>query len=157
MNKRATTKTKRDARPSDNGAERAARRKATDTRAQAAARKLAILAARTAAEDKCEEILALDLRGMSPICDFFVIATGTSDRQMRAVADHIEAEAARTGERPYRVSGREDGTWIVIDFVDTVVHLFDTEHRRYYDLEMLWGDAPRVNWQRATRRKPAEA
>lgn len=113
----------------------------------AAARKLAIEAARLAADDQCEDILVLDLRDMSPVCDYFMIATGTSDRQMRAVADHIEEMAAGMGESAYSVSGRMEGNWIVIDFVDTVIHLFDPDHRRYYDLEMLWGDAPKVRWQ----------
>lgn len=111
-------------------------------------RALAIEAARTAAEDKCEEIVVLDLRGVSPVCDYFVIATGTSDRQMRAVADHIEVAARAHNERPFRTAGLVEGQWIVLDYVDIVVHLFDPEHRRYYDLELLWGDAPRVKWEK---------
>lgn len=124
------------------------------TRRALTPRDLAILAARTADEDNCEEIALLDLRGLSPVCDFFVIATGTSDRQMRAVADHIETAARQHGERPYRTSGLTEGQWIVLDYVDVVVHLFDPEHRRYYDLEMLWGDAPRVKWEKRARKKP---
>lgn len=114
-------------------------------------KQLAIEAARTAEEDKCEEIVVLDLRGVSPVCDYFVIATGTSDRQMRAVADHIEAMARGLNERPFRTSGLNEGNWIVLDYVDIVVHLFDPEHRKYYDLEMLWGDAPRVKWERRAK------
>jgi len=140
------------------GAKRAPRPR----RAAAAARRsreLAIAAARIADQNNCEEIVVLDLRGVSPVCDYFVIATGTSDRQMRAVADHIVEAAREAGDRPLGVSGLTEGTWIVIDFVDTVVHIFDPQHRRFYDLEMLWGDAPRVRWKRPARaaKKAGEA
>lgn len=113
-----------------------------------AAREFAVEIARVAHEDQCEDILVLDLRGISPVCDFFVIATGTSDRQMRAVVDHIEVTGKPRGEKPYGVAGYEEGTWIVVDYVDVVVHLFDPERRLYYDLESLWGDCPRVKWER---------
>jgi len=104
------------------------------------------LTARIAEQNHAEDILILDLRGISSVADFFVIATGTSDRQMRAIADQIEQEGKAMGQRPYGVSGYENGTWILVDYVDVVAHLFDPERRRYYDLELLWGDAPRVDW-----------
>ena len=104
------------------------------------------LSARIAEENRAEDVLILDLRGLSAIADFFVIATGTSDRQMRAIADQIEQEGKAVGQRPYRVSGYENGTWILVDYVDVVVHLFDPQRRTYYDLELLWGDAPRIDW-----------
>jgi ribosome-associated protein len=112
-----------------------------------AARTFAIDAARLMAEDRCEDILILDLRGISPICDYFVIGTGTSDRQMRAVADHVEAMAKARNEKPFGVAGYEEGGWIVIDYVDVVIHLFAGEQRAYYNLETLWGDSPRVKWE----------
>ena len=115
-------------------------------RAAEVAREFAIEAARIMQSDQCEDILILDLRGISPICDFFVIATGTSDRQMRAVVDHVEEMGRARGEKPYGVAGYEEGTWIVVDYVDVVMHLFDPEYRGYYDLESLWGDSPRVPW-----------
>ena len=115
-------------------------------RAAEVARQFAIDAARIMREDQCEDILILDLRGISPICDFFVIATGTSDRQMRAVVDHIEEMGRSRGEKPYGVAGYEEGIWIVVDYVDVVMHLFDPDRRSYYDLESLWGDSPRVEW-----------
>ena len=111
-----------------------------------AARRFAIDAARLMREDQCAEIVALDLVGVSPICDYFVIGTGTSDRQMRAVADHIKQMAAARGEKPYVVDGYEEGVWIIVDFVDTVIHLFDEERRLYYDLDSMWGDRPRIDW-----------
>lgn len=113
-----------------------------------AARKFAIAAARLAQDGNCEEIIVLDLRGVSPITDYFVIATGTSDRQMRSVADDIIEHGRTTGDKLYRQAGEESADWIVLDFVNVVVHLFDMEHRRYYDLELIWGEAPRVRWQR---------
>jgi len=126
--------------PSNEGI-RAARRIA-----EAKARELAVRTAAIADADKCSDVVVLDLRGLSPICDYYVIATGTSDRQMRAVSDNIEEMGRGLGEKPFRVTGRNEGTWIVVDYVDVVVHLFDAEHRRYYDLELLWGDAPKVDW-----------
>jgi ribosomal silencing factor RsfS len=60
------------------------------------------------------------------------------------------AEAAKSGQRPYKTAGLESSQWIVADFVDVVVHLFDEAHRKYYDLELIWGDAPRLRWRRRT-------
>jgi ribosome-associated protein len=113
-----------------------------------AAREFAIECARTMEEDKCENIVVLDLRGVSPICDFFVIATGTSVRQMRAVTDHIKDMARQRGEKPYSVSGYDESAWIVVDYIDVILHMFDEEQRAYYDLDSLWGDSPHVKWQR---------
>lgn len=112
-----------------------------------AAREFAVDCARLMHADKCEEIVVLDLRGVSPICDFFVIANGTSDRQMRAVSDHIRELGKERGEKPFGVSGYDEGTWIVVDFVDVIIHLFDGEHRAYYDLDSLWGDGGAVDWE----------
>lgn len=111
------------------------------------ARTFAIDCARILRDDKCEDIVVLDLRGVSPICDFFVIATGTSDRQMRAVTDHVKHMAKERGESPYNVSGYDESTWIVMDYVDVILHLFDGDQRAYYDLDSLWGDSPHVNWE----------
>jgi ribosome-associated protein len=123
------------------------RTKTTDAEKQKA-RDLAIEAARLAADSNCEDVVVLDLQGQSPVTDYYVIATGTSDRQMRSVADDIERHGAANGSPAWRTAGLDSATWILLDFVDVVVHLFDAEHRPYYDLELLWGDAPRVEWQR---------
>lgn len=131
-----------------NQAEAAEAMRPTAARPVEAAQALAVDVARLMADDRCEDILVLDLRGVSPICDYFVIGTGTSDRQMRAVADHIEEMARGRGEKPYGVAGYQDGRWIVVDYVDVVIHLFDGEYRSYYNLETLWGDCPRVAWER---------
>ena len=127
------------------------------TKKSDAAREFAIAAARLAKHDNCEDIIVLDLRGVSPITDYFVIATGTSDRQMRSVADDIAEHGKKNDHKLWKMAGEETSEWIVMDFVDVVVHLFDAQHRRYYDLELIWGEAPKVRWQqRATKAKPAE-
>jgi ribosome-associated protein len=82
-----------------------------------------------------------------PMADFFVLATGTSPRQMRTVCDEIQALAAKQGVKLFSRSGYEGQTWIAVDFVDVVVHVFGPEARMYYDLDNLWGDAPKVNWE----------
>lgn len=103
--------------------------------------------ARTVSENRCEDTVVLDLRGLSSVADFFVIATGTSDRQMHATLAEVEDFARTVGRRPFRVADSSSASWILADYVDVIVHLFDARHRAHYDLEALWGDAPRVNWQ----------
>jgi ribosome-associated protein len=117
-------------------------------------RKLAIEAARIAEDLNCEEIVVLDLSEVSPVADYFVIATGTSPRQMTTVADGIAEHGGSVGQRVWKTAGRAGGEWIVLDFVDVVVHIFDQAHRRYYDLELIWGDAPKVRWKKPQPRKP---
>ena len=96
--------------------------------------------------NRAEDIVILDLRTISSFADFFVIATGTSDRQMRAITDRIEEYGLSVGQKRYGLSGYENSNWILVDYIDVVIHLFDAERRQYYDLELLWGDAPRVDW-----------
>jgi len=115
------------------------------------ARAFAVCCARVMEENRCEQIVILDLRGISPVCDYFVIATGTSERQMRAVADHVRERGKEIGERPYRTSGYDEATWIVLDYVDVVVHVFNDHQRAYYDLDSLWGDSPHVPWEQSSR------
>jgi len=102
--------------------------------------------ARVVEDNRADDVVILDLRGLSSVADFFVIATGTSDRQMRAIADQIKEYGKTVGQSQYGLSGYEAATWVLVDYVDVVIHLFDAERRRYYDLELLWGDAPRVKW-----------
>lgn len=103
-------------------------------------------AARIAEAKLAEDIVVMDLRGLSSITDFFVICTGTSDRQMRTVADRIAEYGRRVARRPFHVEGYEIAQWILMDYVDAVIHIFDRQRREYYDLELLWGDAPRLDW-----------
>jgi ribosome-associated protein len=109
-----------------------------------ATKAFALSAAKVAAERHCSDITVLDLRGKSPATDYFVIATGTSDRQMRTVADEICEAAREQGLKRFGRAGYEQARWILLDFVDVVIHLFDSEYRDYYDLDLLWGDAEKL-------------
>jgi ribosome-associated protein len=121
----------------------------------AEARRFALAAAKIADERRCSDIVVLDLRGKSPATDYFVIATGTSDRQRRTVADEVCEAARERGWQRFGSAGYEQGRWILLDFVDVVIHVFDAEYRDYYALEMLWGDAKKLKWERPARsRKP---
>jgi len=119
-------------------------------------RRLAVALARTCAENRCRDVVVMDLRRLSPVTDFFVLATGTSDRQMRAAAGHARDAAKVLDERPFGFEGADSGRWVLQDYVEVVLHLFNDESRRYYDLELLWGDAPRVNWQRGWKPRETE-
>ena len=110
------------------------------------AKAFAQAAARLANERHCTDIAVLDLQGTSPATDYFVIATGISDRQMRTVADEISQAGRECGFQRFGRAGYDQGRWILLDFVDVVVHLFDGEYREYYDLELLWGDAERIDY-----------
>jgi ribosome-associated protein len=111
---------------------------------EAEARRFAKAAAQLAEERHCSNIVVLDLKGKSPATDYFVIATGTSDRQRRSTADEICEAARKRGRQRFGSAGYEQGRWILLDFVDVVIHIFDAEYRDYYDLELLWGDAKKL-------------
>jgi ribosome-associated protein len=99
----------------------------------------------TAAESrKAADIVALDIQPLSSVADHFLICSGSSDRQVKAIADAIREELSKQGEKPLAIEGYQEGTWILIDCVDLVIHVFDEETRRFYDLERLWGRAERV-------------
>ena len=115
-------------------------------------RTFALDAARVAAGRHCSDIVVLDLKGKSPATDYFVIATGTSDRQMRAVADEICDAAKEQGQQRFGRAGYEQARWILLDFVDVVIHIFDKEYRGYYDLELLWGDAMQLKWDKSLKK-----
>jgi len=122
------------------------------------ARSFALAAAKVADERNCSNILVLDLKGKSPATDYFVIVTGTSDRQMRTVSDEICKAAREQGRQRFGSAGYEQGRWILLDFIDIVIHIFDAEYRDYYDLELLWGDAKRLKWEKPKRsRKPRKS
>jgi ribosome-associated protein len=117
-------------------------------RAVSQTERFAVEVARTCRDDHCENVLVLDVRGVSTLTDFIVIASGTSDRQMHSVLRHCE-ELGRASKSPaVRTASDERATWLVADFVDVTLHLFEPQTRSHYDLEMLWGDAPRVEWER---------
>ncbi len=108
------------------------------------ARAFALAAARLARDTQTTDLAILDLRQLSTLADYFVVGTSRSDRQARAVLDAIEVEARSLGRRPLSPPNNMSAAWMLADYVDVVVHLFDAEHRKYYDLDGLWGDAPRV-------------
>ena len=116
------------------------------------AKAFALAAAEVAAGRRCKDIVVLDLKGKSPATDYFVIATGTSDRQMRTVADEICESARKHGLQRFGRAGYEQARWILLDFIDVVIHIFDSEYRDYYDLELLWGDAKRLKLERTSKK-----
>ncbi|MCD4690642.1 ribosome silencing factor [bacterium] len=98
--------------------------------------------AELALSKKAENVVALDLRGLSSSCDFFVICHGMSDVQVKAIADAIRDGIRDDGQHVWHTEGYEARQWILLDYVDVVVHVFEVERRDYYQLERLWGDAP---------------
>lgn len=112
----------------------------TDSPALAAAK----VAAEAALGKKAEEVMILDVRGLTSYADYFVLATGTSDRQVKAIADAIEEDLKKAGHRSLGVEGYERGHWVLIDFGDVVAHVFYEETRNLYDIEGLWAEAPRI-------------
>jgi len=118
----------------------------------AEAKAFALAAAQLADGRHCSDIVVLDLKGKSPATDYFVIVTGTSNRQMRTVADEISEAAREQGLQRFGRAGYEQARWILLDFIDVVIHIFDSEYRDYYDLELLWGDARRLKWDRDLRK-----
>lgn len=126
-----------------------------DPTRESAARSLAIEIARLLRDDKCTDIVVLDLRGISQATDYFIVASGTSQRQMRSAGLHAEELARERESKPISHNlAEKDANWFVLDFVDVVVHIFEPETRAFYDLEMLWGDADHVEWQRPDAFKP---
>jgi len=102
------------------------------------------LCALAADSKKAEDIVVLDVGPLSSVADHFFICSGASDRQVRAIADAIEEELTQNGEKPLAMEGYHKGTWVLIDCADVIVHVFDDETRRFYNLERLWHRAARV-------------
>ncbi len=103
---------------------------------------LAKRAAELVLEKKCEQVKILDLRGLTSVTDFFVIATADSERKAKAAAEHLNEELKADNERPLHIEGMDTMHWILLDYVNVVVHIFMPDERRFYDLESLWSDAP---------------
>ena len=119
------------------------------------ARDIAITCARIADDKKAENIVVLNLHKLTFITDFFVIATGFNRPQLQAIADDIEKRMKEADVRCLGREGYNEAIWILMDYGDVVIHLFDEEARKTYDLEMLWGDAPRARWKRRSPKSPA--
>lgn len=106
---------------------------------------------------KAKDIVLIDMREVSEIADYFVICTGESDLQIKAIVDGVEEDVRKTtGERPWRTEGFESRQWVLIDYVDVVVHVFDQERRSYYNLERLWADAPIEEISEGSQRAEAQ-
>jgi ribosome-associated protein len=93
---------------------------------------------------KAESVVVLDVRGLTSIADAFIICSGRSNRQVSAVADHVERFLKQKGIRPLSVEGRKEGHWVLMDYGQVIIHVFYTETRSFYDLEGLWVDAKRI-------------
>jgi ribosome-associated protein len=116
-------------------------------------RKLALLCRKLADNKKAEDIVVLDVRKLSSVTDYFVIASGTSEPHLRAITDEItEKLRLDCGLKPRAVDGTVRAAWLVLDFLDVIVHVMRTDMRGRYDLEGLWGDAPRVRPRRTCQR-----
>jgi ribosome-associated protein len=110
------------------------------------ARKLAVVAAQAAADKKAQDILLLDVSERLVITDCFVIASAPNERQVQAIVDNIEEKMSAIGTSPVRREGAREGRWVLLDFVDVVVHVQHNEERSFYGLERLWKDCPRIEF-----------
>ena len=112
------------------------------------AKQRALVAARTAEDNRGRDIVILDLREVTPVFDYFVLANGTSRRQLHAMSEEIDhALEQGLGDHRMGIEGYEESRWILLDYGDVVVHLFEPETRAYYALEELWGQAKRVPFE----------
>ena len=108
----------------------------------------AVEAARAADAKGGRDIVVLHVGPVLAVCEHFVIASGSNTRQVRTIAEEVEDRVAKAGgPRPIRVEGKNDLQWVLLDYGDFVVHVFLDEARRYYDLERLWSDVPRLDWR----------
>ena len=109
------------------------------------------LAGRAALEKKADDVVLLDLSGVSGYADFLVVASGTNERQLEAIADGVEESLRKSGRRLVGSEGNKSSRWQLLDFGDVVVHVFHEEERGHYDLEGLWADAPRIRLKDESR------
>jgi ribosome-associated protein len=115
---------------------------------QAELRTFAVEAARLLDARHCDDVRLLDVRGLNQVCDYVLLGSGTSDRQMKSLAQELIGLGQEHDNCVYRSNRDTAVTWVVVDFVDVVAHLFEPALRSYYDLEALWSDATEVRWQR---------
>jgi len=110
-------------------------------------RQWAVVAARAADSKLARDVVVLDVAEVLSLCGWFVIASAGNERQVKAVCDEVEEQvAAAGGPRPRRIEGLQDREWVLMDYGDLVVHVFQDEQREFYDLERLWADVPRLDW-----------
>jgi len=118
--------------------------KSSETTKRFGSAEFTVEAGRLLSERHCEDVVLLDVTGLSQVCDYVLIATGTSDRQMKSVASEIATVGKEVDFPAFRKNIDTGATWIVVDFISVVVHLFEPARRAYYDLEDLWADAKRI-------------
>ncbi|GAA4416952.1 ribosome silencing factor [Actinokineospora soli] len=111
------------------------------------ARELALVAAAAAADKKATEVVVLDVSAQLVITDCFVIASAANERQVGAIVDNVEEKMREAGTKPVRREGAREGRWVLLDFVDVVVHIQHADERSFYGLERLWKDCPRVPFE----------
>ena len=104
----------------------------------------AFLCAEASLDHKAIDLVILEVKKLSSFADYFVIASGTSDRQVQAIASRIEEKLSKQGVFPLGVEGKREGRWVLLDYGDVVIHIFYHPIREFYDLERLWSDAPRI-------------
>jgi ribosome-associated protein len=97
-----------------------------------------------ALEKKACDLVVLDVRELTSIADYFIICSGRSDRQVQSIAQGLQEDALEEGFKPFAVEGTQRGHWVLMDFSDVIVHIFYEPVREFYDLDGLWGDAPRA-------------
>ena len=130
----------------DEGSASVERTSASLSSAGVPALEVARAAADAASFKGAEDITIVDLTELSDVCDYFVIATGSNTRMVDAIVDEVEEQVAKScGEHPFSIEGREERSWILMDYGSVIVHSFTPEAREYYRLEKLWGDAPRLD------------
>jgi ribosome-associated protein len=123
----------------------------------ATVRDLVRLAVRAAEEKKAKDLRAIDVRGLSSVTDYMIVATGSSDTNVRAIAESVREKLGEKGERPFSVEGLQDGTWVLLDYVDFVVHVFLADKRLFFGIEELWADAKTVPVPALAAKTPARA
>ncbi len=107
---------------------------------------MAITCARIADEKKAQDVIVLDISKLTFIAEYFVICTGINERQLQTIADEIKTKLKKLSIQNIGIEGYNEAKWILIDYGDVIVHLFGREMRSFYDLELLWGDAPKIPW-----------
>ena len=108
---------------------------------------IAEIAAKSAVDRKAFDVIVLDLRGLSSFTDYFVICSGTSDTHVEGVAENIENKLYDQGVKLWHREGGKKASWILLDYIDVIIHVFTRDSREFYSLERLWGDAPKTTYQ----------
>jgi ribosome-associated protein len=115
--------------------------------------KKAQVVSKAMADKKAIDIVTIDMRKVPSIADYFVIASGTSTTQVRAIADHIEKTLKKSGEKVWHSEGVREALWVILDCGDVLVHVFNEDTRKFYDLERLWGDVPQSRYKERAKKR----